>query len=452
MSDFNKKGTPQKYRVIIPEADEKLRKLCIDAAEDKYGVPLPTAVHERLERELSAIKDAGHASVYLIGTFLAKKSISEGYPVTTRGAVGSSFAAYLSGITTVNPLQPHYFCPKCKHFEIHVSDYKIMGYDLSDMICPKCGNVMNSEGANIEPEVLMGLNLDYEPDIILNIAAEARPILVSFLKDTFGEDCVLRAGIKTFKNGSAKRNVHPGGVFIIPQNMDITKITEIREEIPEDDFGLPVTERDYHWIDGMLKKYDLLAIPELSLLAELELRTGVSSDEIRMNDKAILEMLTREGFSFLPGRKTKSGENFEDEVIRRLHPRCFSDYVRISAMMHGVQVWNNNAVLLLRNGHEVSDCISTRDDVYQKLLAVGVDRLRAWEIMNHVRKGLGLTKEMKKDMRLSGIPDWFIESCEKIRYLFPKSHAAEYGLLYFRLAYYKLYFPVEYEEAFAIVN
>ena len=230
--------------------------------------------------------------------------------------------------------------------------------------------------------------------------------------------------------------MHPGGVFIIPQAADIRGITDIRDEIPEDDFGLPVTELDYHEIDGIMKKYDLLALPELSMLAELERRTGVSAAQIKTNDKAVLNMLWQDGFDLLPGRNDNriDGESLGDAMIHKLNPGCFSDLVRIIAMMHGMQVWKDNAEVLTRNGRKLSDCISTRDDVLQKLLTVGMDRERAYEIMNRVRKGRGLTKEMERDMTSAGVPDWFIESCGRIVYLFPKAHAADYALLHWTLA------------------
>ena len=455
MSDINNStaGTSLKYRVINPEADEKLRKRCMDAAESKYGNPLPDSVHKRLEREMAAIETGDHASQYLIGAMLAEQSMSEGYPVATRGTVGSALVSHLCGITAVNPLPAHYWCPNCHHFELYdVQDYKIMGYDLPDKTCPECGKILNAEGADIEPEVLMGIKLEREPDIILNVAAEVRPKLVSFLKDTFGEDCVFRAGVKAvLEDGNIRRNTHPGGVFIIPTGTDIRKITDISGEIPEDDFGLPVTERDYHEIDGTLKKYDILTLPELSMLAELERHTGVSAAQVKTNDKAILNVFWQVGRSFLPGHNElwTAGESLQNAVIRKLKPGHFSDLVRIMAMMHGVQVWRDNAELLLRSGHELRDCISTRDDVMQKLLAVSIDRARAYEIMNNVRKGRGLTKEMECDLALAGIPDWFIESCNKIVYLYPKAHVTDYTLLYWKLAYYRLHFPEEYEKVVA---
>lgn len=441
-----------RYRVSISDADEKLREICITAAEAKYSYPLPSVVHERLEKELSSIESSGHANQYLIGAMLAEQSEKEGYPVSTRGMVGSALVSHLCGITAVNPLPAHYWCPSCHHFELHDDrNKKTMGYDLSDKACPHCGMVMNAEGADIEPEILMGSSLDREPDIILNVAAEVRPKLIAFLMDAFGENRVFRAGVKAvLDNGVIKEGVHPGGIFILPEDLDIHEVTELRPEIPDDDFGLLVTDRDYHELDGILKKYDLLTLSELSMLAELKQRTGVSAGQIKTNDQDILDMIRQKGFSFLAGRNvTGNDKDFESTLIRELKPGCFSEIVRITGMMHGVQTWKNNAELLLRSGHKLADCISTRDDIMQELISVGKDRERAYEIMNYVRKGYGLTEEMEQEMASVGMPDWFIESCDKIVYLFPKAHVTEYALIYWELAYYRLHFPEEYAKVLA---
>ena len=458
MTENNNSGLakPLKYRVLIPESDEKLRKLCMDAAEVKYGMPLPDAVQARLEQELNAIDAYGHASQYLIGSMLAEQSVAAGYPVATRGMIGSSFVANLCGITAVNPLPAHYRCPKCHHFELYgVGDYKVMGYDLLDKVCPKCGATFIAEGADIEPEILMGIKLDREPDIALNVAAEIRPKLVAYLKHTFGEDCVFRAGVKALlKDGTIRRNVHPGGVFILPTDTDIHDVTEIRDEIPDDDFKLPVTERDYHELDGVLKKYDLLRFEELSMLAMLEKSTGFPAKQVRTNDKDVLKVFLEEGLSFLQKRTMDWEEavSLQDRVIRELKPERFSDLVRITAMMHGLGVWKDNAEQLIRAGKVLSDCISTRDDIIQEMLLRGIPRTKAFDIMDRVRKGKGITKEMEWDMLVAGIPEWYIDSCSNIYYLYPKAHAVDYMLIYWKLAYYRLHFPEEYKNALEAVE
>ena len=447
---------PLQYRVSIPEADEKLKKLCMDAAEAKYGMPLPDAVKARLEQELNTIEACGYASHYLIGAMLAEQSFAAGYPVATRGMIGSSLVANLCGITEVNPLQAHYWCPMCHHFEVYdVGDYKVMGYDLPDKVCPECGESLNAEGADIEPEILMGIKLDREPDIALNVAAEIRPMLAAYLKDTFGENCVFRAGVKALlEDGAIRRNVHPGGVFILPAGTDIRDVTEIRDEIPDDDFKLPVTERDYHELDGVLKKFDLLWFEELSMLAMLEKSTGFPAKQVRTNDRDVLKVFLEEGLSFLPKRSMDWEEavSLQDRVIMELKPEHFSDLVKITAMLHGVEVWKDNAEKLIRSGKALSDCISTRDDVMQEMLLHGIPRAQAFGIMDRVRKGKGVTKDMEWDMFVAGIPEWYIDSCNMISYLYPRAHSVDYVLLYWKLAYYRLHFPEEYKNALETVE
>lgn len=447
----NKRSNPNdgiKYRVEIPNADEMLSEHCKKAAEAKYGAPLPKTVSQRLEKELHAIHANHYASHYLIGAMIADRSMAEGYPVSARGMLGSSLVAHLCGISAVNPLPTHYWCPKCHHFELSedgFGDYRVMGYDLPDRECPNCKTMLNAEGANVEPEILMGIKLDREPEIMLNVAPEIRPVLIDFIKETFGESNVYRAGVKRVReDGSIKRDVHPGGIFIVPEGVDIHEITAIRQDIPDDDFHMRVTEEDFGKLDGVLKKFDILTLTEMGMLKSLEEKTGFCSVQIRMNRDDVLNVFLQEGFSFLPGQY-KCGP-FADMAVFLAQPNCFSDLVRLTAMMHGAGTWNHNGENLIRSGKKLRDCIACRDDIMQELLAAGMERERAYEIMNHVRKGKGINEEMTQDMHLAGLPDWYIDSCSKVAYLYPKAHAVEYMLNYWKLAYYYLYFPDEYQE------
>ncbi len=446
---------PLKYRIHIPDADDKLVNICKDAAKAKYGKHLPEAVQARLEQELKAIKENNYASIYLIGAMLAKQSMLEGCPVATRGMIGSSFVVNLCGITAVNPLPAHYWCPKCHHFEVYyVHDYKVMGYDLPDKACPECGAVLNAEGADIDPEILMGIGMDRKPDIALNVAGEIRPKLVEYLKDTLGDNCVFRASVKALlKDGTFRRTMHPGGVFILPAGTDIRNVTEIRDKIPDDDFNLPVTERDYHELDELLK-FDLLRFDELSMLAILEKHTGLSAKQIRTNDKEVLKVFHEEGLSFLPKSNTDWEEtvSLQDRVIKDLKPEHFSDLVRITAMLHGVGVWKDNTEQLIQDGRALSDCISTRDDVMQEMLSHGIPRMQAFDIMERVRKGKGVTKDMERDMLAAGISEWYIDSSNKISYLYPRSQAVDYMLVGWKLAFFRLRFPEEYKNALEAVE
>lgn len=435
------------YRIVLPNADNELKKRCLAAAVEKYGEMLPEVVMERLSVELNAVKENGYASHYLIGSMMAEKSKENGYRAITRGLLGSAFMAYLCGISVVNPLPAHYWCPDCHYFELADADHRTMGYDLPGKKCPQCGAGMRGEGANIEPEILMGIKLDREPDIILNVASEIRPVLIEYIKGVFGEDCVYRAGVKVFlDDGSIRRNVHPGGVFIVPTDVDISEITGLRDEIPEDDFCLKVTEEDCHKIDGVLKKYDILTLPELGMLKKLEDKTGFHSDDIGTNDEEVMSVFQREAFSFLPGHKRDTGESITDKAVRISRPRCFSELVKLTAMMHGVGTWKDNGEQLIQSGKSLRECIACRDDIMQDLISTGMVRKRAYEIMDRVRKGKGVTDEMSWDMHLSGVSDWYINSCTKITYLYPKAHAADYMLLYWKLAYYKLHYPDEYRQ------
>lgn len=436
-----------KYRVAIPNADEILRERCIKRAQEVYGTSIPEMVRERLDLELSAIAEYGHASQYLIGAMIADESLKKGVPTTTRGMIGSAIVSYLCGISEVNPLPAHRYCPKCHYFEAVATENGAMSYDLADKACPCCGEVLISDGADIYPEILMGIRLDREPDIIFNVPAEARQELVDYIRETFGEDNVFRAGVKVEReDGSIKRNVHPGGIFIIPDGVDIAKLTSLREEIGKDGINLRVTEEDYHKLNDSFKKYDLLALQELSLLRRLESANGLASDQINTNNKELVDIFMVEGLSFLPKSPYYAGsECIMQKAIKTVQPKCFSDLVRITAMMHGVSVWDNNGEILIREGKALYELISCRDDIIHYLISIGLDRQSSFNIMNRVRKGKGLTDEIERDMRSSGVPDWYIESCNKIKYLFPRAHAVEYMLLYWKLAHYKRYFPEEYK-------
>ncbi len=444
----------RKYRVTFPDADFNLSTRCIMQAEKIYGSPLPDMVKERLGLELPAIMSHGHASQYLIGAMIADEASKKGTPLTTRGMIGSAFVSYLCGISKVNPLPAHRYCPKCHHFESVTLEDGAMSYDLPDKICPHCGSILITDGADIYPEILMGGNLDREPDIIFNVPAEIREELVEYIKTTFGVDNVFRAGTKVEReDGSIRRNMHPGGIFIVPDNADITEYTSLREELPDDGINLRITEEDYHDLQGSFKKYDLLVLQEFSILRRLEKVTGFMSDRIKTNDKELIDVFMNEGLSFFSRPPYYAWSDcIQKKSIKAASPHTFSDLVRITALMHGVGALNDTTEILIKEGKPLHELISCRDDIMQYLINIGFERKRAFEIMNRVRKGKGLTKDMIEDMKEAGVPDWYIESCNKIKYLFPKSHAVEYMLLYWKLAYYKLHFPKECKETVSMVK
>ncbi len=434
-----------KYRVHLRDADGELRRRCNESAKAKYGNHLPDMVQNRLNLELEAIGRNNYSSEYLIGAMLAEKSLTDGYMISSRGLIGSSFVAYLCGVSNVNPLPAHYYCSECHHFESTDAEYNVMGYDLPDKTCPVCGRALHIEGANIAPEILMGINLDHEPDIVLNVASEEQEALVDYIKNTFGKDNVVRAGVKVIlEKGNVRRNIHPGGFFIVPDGVNLADITDLRDDISDDHFKMRVTERDYREINGILKKYDVLRSPETDLLNRLQKITGVKGDSIKTNDSDILKLFIDEGFSFLPNHRGNI-EGIETSGLSNTGISCFSDLVAISAMLHGSCIWENNIKLIRKDGIRIKDLISSRDDVMQALISKGMQREQSYMIMNRVRKGKGLTAEMENAMRSAGVPAWFVDTCKKVRYLFPKAHAVEYTLLYWKLAYYKLNFPDIYQ-------
>ena len=440
----------KKYRVELPDADAVLRERCEHAAEDIYGTPLPEPVNSRLKEELSAIEANHYASDYLTAAMITDASKKEGYPANTRGMLGSSLTAFLCGVTAVNPLPAHYCCPKCHHFELadeEAGNFRGMGYDLPERVCPVCGIELNADGADVRPEVLMGIDMNREPGIAINVAAQIRPKIAEYIKTTFGKDRVFRAGVKAEReDGSIKRGIHPGGIFIIPEGCDIADITPLRDSIDEE-FQMPVTETDYHDLDDKLKKYDLLTLPGLDMLHALTESTGVSSDQIKTSDQGVLETLIQGGFASLSRKGAEGINDFEKTVIQSVKPRSFADLVKVSGLLHGAETWLGNGEELTKDGIPLQDLIAFRDDVMQYLLKKGFGRRRAFEIMESVRKGRGVTDEMALEMTAAGVPNWYIESCRKVEYLFPKAHAAEYMLMYWKIAYFKRYYTEEYRMA-----
>ena len=434
--------------IRLEDADNKLRSLCENRAKEIYGQTLPIVVSDRLRTELDSITDNQSSSDYLLATAIADYSKNQRYPVSTRGLIASTFVAFLCGFTSVNPLPAHRWCEKCHRFELADVNYRTMGYDLDDKECPKCGSLMRADGANILPEIALGLNLDKEPDLSLNLAEEMRPSIIECIKNTFTNSNIYRAGTKSFDNsGKIREGVHPGGIFIVPGEIDISKYTYLRETW-FDDFDVPVTEKDYHELWEDFKKYDLFTHRYLDLLHKLEISTEIGSQEIRMNDKNVLGVFLQDGFSFLPDDSVdENAKSIYESAINAVQPSCFSELAGISAVMHGVETWKGNGEELIEEGKSINEIITCRDDIMQYLIECGVDKEYAYLIMNRVRLGKGLNKNMEDELFFSYVPDWYIESCNKIKYVFPKSHAVEYMLMYWKLAYYYHYFPEEFQSA-----
>ncbi|WP_138159041.1 PolC-type DNA polymerase III [Peptoniphilus catoniae] len=472
-----------KYPPVIEGADEDLKTMCYKKAHEIYGDNLPDIVEKRLDKELNSIISNGYSVLYIIAQKLVEKSNKDGYLVGSRGSVGSSFAATMSSITEVNPLPAHYVCPRCKYSDFSHSDYD-SGVDLPDANCPNCGHELKKDGHNIPFEVFLGFKGDKEPDIDLNFAGEYQPSAHKYTEDLFGKGYVFRAGtigtiaektaygyVKNYfedkdiraleierlvqKIVGVKRTSgqHPGGVMICPKSKDIFDFTPIQYPADDAKSGVITTHFDYNFIHGKILKLDILGHDGPTIIRMLEDITGLDSTTIPLNDKNTLSLFstsealnldenifnTPTGTLGIP----EFGTGFVKQMLLETKPKSFSELVRISGLSHGTDVWTNNAQDLVKEGKAtLSNVISTREDIMLYLIRAGAENKIAFDTMERVRKGRGLTDEQKEVIKTLDLPDWYIESCQKIKYMFPKAHAVAYVMLSFRIAYYKLNYPL----------
>ncbi|NLN17616.1 MAG: PolC-type DNA polymerase III [Firmicutes bacterium] len=469
----------------VPEAEERIREMAWRQVRELYGSRPPELVTARLERELDAICDNGYASLYLIAHRLVQKSLSDGYLVGSRGSVGSSLVATLCGITEVNPLPPHYLCPKCQYCDFITSGEVEAGVDLDDADCPSCGEPLRKLGFDIPFEVFMGFHGDKVPDIDLNFSGEYQGTIHQYAEELFGAGHVYRAGtIATLADRTAfgfvkkyteeqnltvrdaelnrliqgcsgvKRTTgqHPGGLMIVPEGMDIHDFSPIQYPANDRTNNVITTHFDYHAISECLVKLDILGHDDPTMLRMLGDLTGTDPQNVPLDDPATMSLFSgTEALGLTPEEAgcpvgtlgiPEFGTRFVRQMLAETRPNTFGELVRISGFSHGTNVWTNNAQELIRSGQAtLKEAIACRDDIMLYLIRQGIEADRAFKVMEQVRKGRGLTEEDIRIMEANGVPRWYIDSCQKISYMFPKAHAVAYVTMAFRIAYYKVHHP-----------
>lgn len=489
---------PDKCPPVIENSDEDLRKICYDRAHAIYGETLPSIVTERLERELNSIISNGFAVMYIIAQKLVWKSNEDGYLVGSRGSVGSSFVAYMAGITEVNSLSPHYYCTSCHYYDFDSEEVKafsgMAGCDMPDKVCPVCGHPLTKDGFDIPFETFLGFKGDKEPDIDLNFSGEYQSKAHDYTEVIFGKGQTFRAGtigtladktafgyVKNYyeEHGVRKRNCeinrivqgcvgvrrttgqHPGGIIVLPHGEEIYSFTPVQRPANDMTTMTVTTHFDYHSIDHNLLKLDILGHDDPTMIRMLQDLIGFDPvKDIPLDSREVMSLFQdTSALGITPedigGCKLGAlgvpefGTDFAMQMLIDTQPKYFSDLVRIAGLAHGTDVWLGNAQTLIQEGKAtIQTAICTRDDIMIYLISKGLEEGLSFTIMESVRKGKGLKEEWEEEMKAHGVPDWYIWSCKKIKYMFPKAHAAAYVMMAWRIAYCKVFYPLAYYAAF----